>query len=68
MTVAVLKTCADSLGGLLATYQASGDALLLLSVAESMLACAQKRDCDSHAVCAERAIEIYRDSQQIMGA
>jgi len=62
MTVAVLKTCADSLGGLLATYQASGDDGLLLTVAESMLACAQKRDCDCHAVCAERAIEVYREA------
>ena len=62
MTVAVLKTCADSLGGLLATYQASGDDVLLLTVAESMLACAQLRDCERHAVCAERAIEVYRDS------
>ena len=62
MTVAVLKPCADALGGLLETYQASHDRILLLCVAESMLTCARQGDCDRHAVCAERAIEVYRQA------
>jgi len=61
MAVAVLKPCSDAFGGLLATYHSSGNDVLLLTVAESMLICAQKRECDRHATCAERAIEVYHE-------
>jgi len=62
MTMTIIKTCADSLGGLLRTYQLSGNDTLMLSVAESMLVCSGRRECDCHAVCAERAIEVYREA------